>query len=159
MRNPDAEWLLASTIKEDPLSWAHPELGLCKGRPDAHKGASLLADVKTMRDASPTKIKATIYNDKIDLQLAWYSIGLGGRPACYVIAVESTAPHACCVVDIPPPIIDAATEYVLAVAKMYRVHEMCGSFPGPTPGKMVYEPPSYATSTDVDMTGTESEEA
>jgi hypothetical protein len=158
MRNADAAWLVGATVKEDALSWTHPELGECKGRPDMHKGATLLADLKLMRDASPNRINAAIYSGGIDIQAAWYSIGLGGRPACYVLVVESNPPHACTVVELPPPIIDAAIEYITAVAKAYRVHEMCNSFPGPTPGKMVYEPPSYATSTDVDMEGTESEE-
>jgi hypothetical protein len=167
MGNAEARSLLEGARYEVPLQWDDPELGPCKGKPDAlfaNPHCARLADLKMMRDASPTAISAAIWRAGTDLQLAWYRRGMsalalcGGGARSAVIAVESGPPHSCVVAEMPPQFLDAAEEMAVAIAKRYRVHELCGSFPGPCEsGRMTYEPPPYASGdavpeiTDEDM--------
>ena len=112
-----------------------------------------MADVKLLRDASPTRILDAIYRAGTDIQLAWFIAGCKAQYdnatfVAYVIAIESNPPHACTVVEIPPQFIDSAYALAVDIAKRYRVHELCDSFPGPTSGRLTYEPPRWATYED-----------
>lgn len=160
--NAAARFLVSETEHETPIQWIDPALGRCKGKPDMFADG-VVADLKLLRDASPCAINAAIYRAGTDIQLAWYIRGMRAAGLCgqfvraRVIAVESAPPHACVVVDIPPQFIESAEALAIEIAQRYRVHEACGSFPGPARETMTYEPPRWATSNE-DWAPTEGDE-
>ena len=105
MRHPAAAMLLGLPGKaETTHMWTDAATGLeCKCRPDwLTDDGSIVADLKTTKDASPRGFKQSVANFRYHVQAAWYLHGLeqatGKRPDQFIfICVESTAPYACAV--------------------------------------------------------------
>ena len=102
MRHPAAAMLLGLPGKaETTHMWTDAATGLqCKCRPDwLTDDGSIVADLKTTKDASPRGFKQSVANFAYHKQAAWYLHGLeqatGKRPDQFIfICVESTAPYA-----------------------------------------------------------------
>jgi hypothetical protein len=105
MRHPAAAMLLGLPGKaETTHMWTDAATGLeCKCRPDwLTDDGTIVADLKTTKDASPRGFRRSIGDYRYHLQAAWYLHGLeqatGKRPDQFIfICVESTAPYACAV--------------------------------------------------------------
>ena len=105
MRHPAAAMLLGLPGKaETTHMWTDAATELqCKCRPDwLNDDGTIVADLKTTKDASPRGFKQSVANFRYHVQAAWYLHGLeqatGKRPDQFIfICVESTAPYACAV--------------------------------------------------------------
>jgi exodeoxyribonuclease VIII len=100
--HPAAAYLLGLPGKaETTHMWTDEATGLeCKCRPDwLVDDGSMIVDLKTTEDASPTGFAKSIANFRYHVQASWYLDGLeratGRRPEQFIfICVEKKAPHA-----------------------------------------------------------------
>ena len=105
-----ADLLFAGTTLEQRLSWS---IGgrACQGTPDAFN-ARRVVDLKTARTSEPDRFTRQATWMHYHAQLAWYQdgIGLSGRPRpeeCYLVAVESSAPHPVTVLKLTERALEA----------------------------------------------------
>ncbi len=106
---------------ETTWMWSDDASGLdCKCRPDwLTDDGSLIIDLKTTEDASPTGFRKSIGNWRYHVQAAWYLDGLerssGKRPDGFIfVVVEKKPPHAVAVYA-------ADAEMIAAGAKQARL--------------------------------------
>lgn len=152
--NPEAARVLAAaTERERIYSWMDAKVGACKAKIDL-AGNGIIADLKTMRSVDRTALCAAVYLQGLDVQLAWYSAARYWQDSVRcIIAVESKPPHAVHVVDFTEQQISAAYDYALAIANIYRAHELSCSFPPGAPARFAYDPPAFSQNDNVDMEG------
>lgn len=93
MQHPAAGELIRSSATEMSHQWNLAGGRMAKGRADAvHSFASILAEIKTTRLATPDAFIRSVLAMDYDMQAAWYSDGWQ-RERFVFIAVESTAPY------------------------------------------------------------------
>lgn len=103
--HPTAASLLTGGAAERVVTWTDAATGLdCKARLD-YLRADAIVDLKTTKDASPRTFGRNAYTYGYHSQVAFYADGLGGETStvprrCYLIAVESEAPHAVAVYEV-----------------------------------------------------------
>ena len=125
-------------------------VGACKARLDgcAGRGASgMLLDYKTTREIGKdgARFMRSAEGMGYSHQLAWYWLAMGKPSNVWIIAQESAAPYSVAVFWVPASALEPALEECLDIARMYRVCEMTGHFPGPTRGVVTWERPAWAT--------------
>ena len=117
-RHPAASMLLAMPGKaETTHMWTDEATGLqCKCRPDwLTDDGSLIVDLKTTEDASPTGFRKSIGNFRYFVQASWYLDGVehatGKRPEQFIfLCVEKRAPFACAVYAADAEMIEAGAQ-------------------------------------------------
>ena len=153
MADPTCAKVLASEdgIREASLFADCPETGLkLRCRPDIYvPSTSVMGDVKTTRDASPSGFAKQTYQLRYDVQGAFYKYvaGLCGWDVMYFTfqAVENTRPHAVCMHALS----DEALK--LGEADMFRaLHEIAeakqkGEFTTNWPRFNMIHPPAWMT--------------
>lgn len=136
--HPAAAFLLGRPgLAEQTYLWTDEATGLeCKCRPDwMTKDGSLIVDLKTTEDASPTGFRKSIGNFRYHVQAAWYLDGIeratGRRPEQFLfVCVEKKPPHAVAVYAASPEMV--ATGALTAEADLARL-ALCresGEWPG-----------------------------
>lgn len=138
--NPDAMRFLASGDAEVTMQWSM--LGhACKGRLDwltSIDGRPWLVGLKTARDCRPFQFGRQAANLGYHLQWAYYLDGykaITGEPArVFEIVVESEAPHAVVVYEIPDDVLLQGAEEYTALLETLAECESRHAWDGPAPG-------------------------
>jgi hypothetical protein len=143
---PEASELILGTEHEALRQWTDPIYGAGKARLDGI-GRQVWFDLKTARSVDARRFGSQFYGLGYDVQLGWYSLAPDVSPlACYVIAVEATAPWDVVVYHVPSVVINAGREKAIEIARRYRACEALGVFPGADEGNGIVEfvPPVWA---------------
>jgi hypothetical protein len=158
MQDGDAARVLRSCqVFEYVAQWdGGPCIGVCKGRLDgcAGQGATgMLMDYKTCREIGKggERFMRSAEGMGYSHQLAWYWAAMGKPVNVWVVAQESAPPYSVAVFWVPAGVLEPALAECEEIARMYRVCEATGHFPGPTQGVVTWERPSWATG-EQDMT-------
>lgn len=159
--NPAANKYLENGDPEVTLEWAHPaELGRrpAKGRVDWFTivdGRPCLVGLKTARDCRHFQFSRQAANLAYHLAWAYYLDGYkaikGVEPRCVEIVVESAAPHAVSVFNIPNEIILQGRDEYWECIKLLEECETAGEWPGPVPAEEDLSLPSWAYQQDQDI--------
>lgn len=108
-KNRDVSALLRNSISNEiSFVWGDKETGLlCKGRVDClttHNGRTVIADIKSTRDASHYAFQRDITNFGYYRSMAFYQMGLHAihplERMCVLIAIEKTPPYCCAVYEL-----------------------------------------------------------
>jgi len=138
----DAVWSHRSASKllqgqmELSAVWRDPWFGvLCKGRFDCvPTGLGVIADVKSVNDASPRAMQRFIYSYGTYLQAAHYMIGtkqLGVEADYFVlIAVEKEPPYGIGIYNIRGDALMAGEEELAKLLRTWSECETTGRWPG-----------------------------
>jgi hypothetical protein len=159
-----AAQLVAGARHEVTLTWegvaGSVSIGPCKARLDSvHKDG--FVEYKSTRAIATRAFMSQCEQLGYPLQLGWYALGLAatGTPAqtVYVVAQENKAPWCVAIYEVPANVLRTGGEEACEIARQYRVHELCGSFPGPYDGqRLLYERPEWATGeAELNMEGVE----
>lgn len=131
----------------------------CKGRVDwlTHvDGTPVLVGLKTARNASLFPFSSAAAKLGYHLQWAWYFDGYcaikGVEPRVVEIVVESDAPHAVVVYDIPPDVILQGREEYESLLHTLAECEARNEWPGYASGEQVLSLPSWVYGSDDDIT-------
>ena len=140
--------IVATEARRD---WTGAEAGEMYGAATARIDALLegggMLEVKTTRAIDERAFLRQAYGLGYHLQLGWYARGISSLmdQPCYVLAIESAAPHCCAVYRVPQSIIADGYAEACRIALHYRCCEACGSFPGPyDEGILDYSLPEWA---------------
>lgn len=142
---------LASGAAEVTMRWTmHGRL--CRGREDwltEVDGRPHLIGLKTAEDVRLYKFSNAAFRYGYHLQWAWYHDGYqtirAVRPAMKEIVVESKAPHAVVVYDIPEEVIDIGREEYERLLELLADCERANDWPGPgMGGECAFSLPSWA---------------
>lgn len=139
--NPDAMPFLATGEAEVTMRWTIGSSTVCKGRLDwltTYEGAPTLVGLKTARDCRPFQFGRQAANLGYHLQWAYYLDGykaITGEPArVFEIVVESEAPHAVVVYEIPDDVLLQGAEEYTALLEALAECEARHAWDGPAPG-------------------------
>lgn len=130
----------------------------CKGRVDwiTHvDGTPVLVGLKTARNAALFPFSSAAAKLGYHLQWAWYFDGYcaikGTEPRVVEIVVESDAPHAVVVYDIPPDVILQGREEYEHLLRTLAECEARGEWPGYALGEQTLSLPSWVYGADDDI--------
>lgn len=130
----------------------------CKGRVDwiTHvDGQPVIVGLKTARNASHFPFASAAEKLGYHLQWAWYFDGYGhvtGKvPRVVEIVVESDAPHAVVVYDIPPDVIDQGRDEYMELLRLLAECEKRDEWPGYALGEQTLSLPSWVYGADDDI--------
>jgi hypothetical protein len=167
MRHPAAAMLLGLPGKaETTHMWTDAATGLeCKCRPDwLTDDGTIVADLKTTKDASPRGFRRSIGDYRYHLQAAWYLHGLeqatGKRPDQFIfICVESTAPYACAVYAADAEMIERGHDQAMGDLAKLAVCKAADHWPSYSdqieklslPGWMTGQPGQQQATTEIEM--------
>lgn len=153
--NPRAAELLTDprALREVVIVWDDPEYGVrCKGRIDLvsrWQGVSIVADVKTARDAGQWSFGKDIDTYDYAGQITWYRDGLqavrpmqGGERIPYFLVIEKEEPYCGVVYELGQASREAGRAAARRFLARYVEAERTGQWPGYPDG--VIELPSYA---------------
>jgi hypothetical protein len=151
-KHPEARKLLHGALKEISIKFELDGFP-CKGRLDAYHAdgelEGVVVDLKTTRDASPEGFKRAAYSYGYHRQAAWYLQGLKtlGLPATsfYIIAVETSAPHAVAVYKLSEKALEAGLKEVTELFALYKECKSTNEWDGYSRTAQVLELPYYAT--------------
>lgn len=137
-RHPAAAMLLAMPGKaETTHMWIDEATGLqCKCRPDwLTDDGSLIVDLKTTEDASPTGFRKSIANFRYFVQASWYLDGIeqatGKRPEQFIfLCVEKKAPYACAVYAADAEMIEAGAKAAARDLDVLATCRQANAWPG-----------------------------
>lgn len=137
-RHPAASMLLAMPGKaETTHMWTDEATGLqCKCRPDwLTDDGSLIVDLKTTEDASPTGFRKSIANFRYFVQASWYLDGVeratGKRPEQFIfLCVEKRAPFACAVYAADAEMIEAGANAAARDLEVLATCRQANAWPG-----------------------------
>lgn len=137
-RHPAASMLLAMPGKaETTHMWTDEATGLqCKCRPDwLTDDGSLIVDLKTTEDASPTGFRKSIANFRYFVQASWYLDGVeratGKRPEQFIfLCVEKRAPYACAVYAADAEMIEAGANAAARDLEVLATCRQANAWPG-----------------------------
>ena len=137
-RHPAASMLLAMPGKaETTHMWTDEATGLqCKCRPDwLTDDGSLIVDLKTTEDASPTGFRKSIGNFRYFVQASWYLDGVehatGKRPEQFIfLCVEKRAPFACAVYAADAEMIEAGAQAAARDLEVLATCRQANAWPG-----------------------------
>jgi hypothetical protein len=99
-----------------------------KARPDLIAGDAIY-DVKTTEDAGPDEFNRTVANFAYHMQAAHY-MDITGIDRFIFVAVEKTAPFACCCYELDREWIDIGREQVRRAINSFHECESLGVWPG-----------------------------
>jgi exodeoxyribonuclease VIII len=137
-RHPAAAMLLAMPGKaETTHMWIDEATGLqCKCRPDwLTDDGSLIVDLKTTEDASPSGFRKSIANFRYFVQASWYLDGIeqatGKRPEQFIfLCVEKKAPYACAVYAADAEMIEAGAKTAARDLDVLATCRQANAWPG-----------------------------
>jgi hypothetical protein len=137
-RHPAAAMLLAMPGKaETTHMWIDEATGLqCKCRPDwLTDDGSLIVDLKTTEDASPSGFRKSIANFRYFVQASWYLDGVerstGKRPEQFIfLCVEKRAPYACAVYAADVEMIEAGAAAAARDLEVLATCRQANAWPG-----------------------------
>jgi exodeoxyribonuclease VIII len=137
-RHPAAAMLLAMPGKaETTHMWIDEATGLqCKCRPDwLTDDGSLIVDLKTTEDASPSGFRKSIANFRYFVQASWYLDGVerstGKRPEQFIfLCVEKKAPYACAVYAADAEMIEAGAAAAARDLEVLATCRQANAWPG-----------------------------
>lgn len=150
---------IATGDAEVSMTW---DLGArkCKGRVDwitRVDGQPVLVGLKTARNASHFPFASAAAKLGYHLQWAWYFDGFhavkGVMPRVVEIVVESDAPHAVVVYDIPEDVIAQGRDEYLELVRLLDECERRDEWPGYALGEQTLSLPSWVYGTDEDIEG------
>lgn len=129
-------------VEEDWIRSGHP----CRGRIDAF-GDGALVELKTTRNAHPSKFLWDAQKMSYHAQMAWYDYALGCRPCGpdtkwmeqYIIAVESKAPYPVVVYKLDPLRIDQGNALIEDWLKRLDAGISSGEWGGYTKGVEIWD--------------------
>lgn len=142
---------LASGEAEVSMRWTmHGRL--CRGRADwlgLVDGQPHLVGLKTAEDCRLHKFSNAAARYGYHMQWAWYHDGYeyirGVRPVMKEIVVESKAPYAVVVYDIPDEVIEIGREEYTRLLELLADCERANDWPGPAMGgEVMFSLPSWA---------------
>ena len=146
--HPSASFLLDCELKELSVTWIDEATGLlCKGRFDAlSNDGTIIADIKSCRDASKIAFSKQIYDYGYHMQAAYYIQGARAHdiPAEHfvIIAVEKAPPYEMAVYDIHAEAVDAGTQALRPLMAQYAECLEKNEWPGyPTKAIPITLPP------------------
>lgn len=142
---------------EATLLWTDPDTGVeCKGRLDLAQEGRALVDLKTTRDASPEAFQKQSWNLGHHEQAAFYRKGWqaakGALIPYFIVAVESTAPHAVAVYEVPKRILAMGEESNRDLLERLVVCRNENRWPGYADGVMELDVPRWLQK-DTDVSG------
>lgn len=130
----------------------------CKGRVDWLTwldGAPVIVGLKTARDCRHFPFASVAAKLGYTMQWAWYHDlyrAISGHAARMVeIVVESDAPHAVVVYDIPEDVLDYGRDEYESLLHQLAVCEDSGVWPGPAETELVLSLPSWCFGSDEDI--------
>lgn len=140
---------LASGEPEIVMQW-EMQGRTCRGRLDwltSIGGQPVLVGLKTTRDCRVQKFGRQAADLEYPQQWAWYYNGYwiisGVKPKVVEIVVESTAPHAVAVYEIPDEVIYKGEEEFGKSLQAFAECERTGRWPGPVPRETELVLPSW----------------
>lgn len=148
--NTDAAKLLASGQAEVTMLWSI--LGhRAKGRMDwltEYEGQPAIVGLKSARDCRPFQFQRQSANLGYHLQWSYYLDGFkavtGGQLArVFEIVVESEAPHAVVVYEIPDEVLQQGFEEYSELLEQLAECERTHYWPGPAPGIQILSLPAW----------------
>ncbi len=136
----------------------------CKGRVDwmtVMDDGPVIVGLKTARDCRPFVFGSAAARLGYHLQWAWYFDGYvastGKTPRMVEIVVESDAPHAVVVYDIPPDVIDQGRDEYQELLRQLAICERDNVWPGPAETELVLSLPSWVYGSEDDINDLELE--
>jgi hypothetical protein len=118
LSHPIAKHLIKSSRHEIIKTWVDPTGTKCKCRADC-VNKTLIADLKTVLDASPEAMSRYIAHYEIHRQAAFYLDGFK-KQEFFLIAAEKTAPYPVAVYRIPDHVISIGRDSYQKLAKIYQ---------------------------------------
>lgn len=153
--------LLSKGRPEVMLTWTNRETGLeCKGRLDWIAAIGCIVDLKTTNDISPRIFAAHAWRMGYFHQAAMYQEAYyqttggnhGGIVLPYsIIAVESSAPFACTIYELPPESIAAAWDQYVGWLRAVAECRQSGIWPGPAESAILAAPAWAITEAEADV--------
>lgn len=140
--NPDAAKLLETGDAEVTMQWSimgHAAKGRLDWLNPTYEGRPALVGLKSTRDCRERQFGRQSATLGYHLQWAWYLDGYKTLTECsdarvFEIAVESEAPHAVVVYEIPEEILHQGFIEYCELLEMLAECERTNSWPGPAPG-------------------------
>jgi hypothetical protein len=150
LMNAIASRYLEGGSAEVTMEWQHRGRR-CKGRVDyltTVNERDYIVGLKTARDCRPFIFGSQAARLSYHLQWAWYRDGFvavtGRVPALVEIVVESSAPHAVAVYEIPSDVIEQGREEYTTLLDVLEECERDNSWPGPVQGLAEFTLPTWA---------------
>jgi exodeoxyribonuclease VIII len=140
---------------EASINWVHQSSGLkCKARLDWL--CSVLVDLKTTNDPSPSRFASDAARFGYPLQLAFYKDGvkaaLGLDLPTKIIAVQSKEPFDVVVYDVPAEVISFGRSIYEDAIRKFVDCSASGEWPGIAPdNEVTLQLPAWATSVDEEI--------
>lgn len=153
-----AEILRAPGMNEVSACWIDGETGeACKARIDGLRrwlGRSLIVDVKTTKDASPSGFGREAIRYGYDAQMAHYRMGLANlapmERGCAIVALEKDPPHCAVVYVLPEEVIALGERKVRRWLARYAEARRTDTWPGYATELQTLELPAWAWKEDED---------
>jgi exodeoxyribonuclease VIII len=148
---------LRSGAAEVSMRWDHRDRP-CKGRADwitTIDGKPVIVGLKTARDCRPFQFGAAAARLGYALQWAFYQDGYaaitGQRARMVEIVVESEAPHAVVVYQIPDDVLEYGRDEYRRLISILDECEQAKSWPGPCETEQVLTLPSWVYGSEDDL--------
>jgi hypothetical protein len=148
--DPQAAYLLASTVHEFTAQWTARRYGHAKARLDGW-GAGLIVEVKTTRHQTERAVTSQFVGMGYDLGIGWYAeaicslTGDAEPPPCWFIVASAVRPYWCKVLKCEHENVKLWRKEAVDIAAAYRKAEASGKFVGPLAGVDTFRPPAWAT--------------
>lgn len=141
-RNATARRLIEQSAHEVSAFWTDPVIGQCKARLDGWSEKNGVLEVKTTGRIEQRAFGRQFFDLGYDLQVGWYAAGAfsynpPGRDPVRLIAVQSSAPWDCYVVEMPAHVVEDGYQAAYEIAARYRACQACGVYPGVSGGEDV----------------------
>ena len=150
-RSAAARGILDGALYELPLEWRMADVDCRTGGVDV-LGPDYIADLKTCASAEPRTLMRDVVSRQYHAQLAFYRYGArqnGHRvDACYLVCVESSAPHCVTVLRVSDALLEAGERSCLLWLERLRQCQEADHWPGYSEAVLDLEAPPWMTSDD-----------
>ncbi len=140
--------LNAAPRREKSVLWTIDGI-VCKGRPDGYGESGMIFDLKSTKDAMPTRFPRFATDSRCDRQLAWYSRGLAEAgafgasgdvwPEAWIIAVTDTEPHIVACYELTEADLCRAWDEVWPLARRWDACAKSGAWPTGTESALPFQ--------------------
>lgn len=126
--HPEASTMLAECPNRETFLTAEFEGVVIKGLIDAH-GATILADLKTTSDASPSEFMRKVQALHYDFQIAFYQQLVSPEIWCGWITVENEYPHVTAVYTPSAALLESGREKMRRAIALYKECQKANAWP------------------------------